>query len=174
LKDGPLTAEEWYCGPLNTWSPNLTDGDLFGLIYAGGSGYGDPIERDRGMIEKDLANGLVTLGYARKVYGYARSEAKTEALRAKIRQRRLEESVPASQWWREERKRARAGDVGKMVAETFARSAKLSDRIKDMYLDFWRLKKFPYTDTGTTDFHTQAPTGFYYPKSPQKPHKKDA
>ena len=54
------------------------------------------------------------------------------------------------------------------------RSARMSDKIKDMYLDFWQLKEFPYTDTGTTDFRTEAPTGFYYPKSPQKPYKKSA
>ena len=174
LQDGRLTADEWYCGPLNTWSPNLTDGDLFGIIYTSGPGYGDPIERDREMIEKDLANGIVTRDYVRKVHGYAKSEAKTEELRAKIRQKRLDESMPASQWWREERKRARTGDVGKVVAETFARSAALSEKIKDIYLDFWQLKKYPYTDTGTTDFRATAPTGFYYPKSPQKPYVKGA
>ncbi|TDJ64595.1 MAG: hypothetical protein E2O35_08630, partial [Proteobacteria bacterium] len=174
LNDGRLHADEWYCGPLNAWSPNLSDGDMFGIIYTGGPGYGDPIERDRTMIEKDLANKLITLSHARKIHGYAKSAAKTEELRAKIRQRRLDESVPAAQWWRAERKRARTGDVDKLVAETFARSAALSDKIKDIYLDFWQLKKFPYTDTGTADFRTTAPTGFYYPKSPQKPYVKGA
>ena len=62
----------------------------------------------------------------------------------------------------------------KLAAETFARSAKLSEKLKDLYLDFWQLKKFPYSDTGAADFHTEAPTGFYYPKSPQKPYKKGA
>lgn len=172
LKAGTLKAAEWYCGPLNTWSPNLADGDLFGVNYNGGCGYGDPIERDRAMIEKDLANRLITERYARKVYGYRKSEQATEAARAEIRAKRLRESVPASKWWRAERKRAAAGDVGALAAETFARSAKLSDKIVDLYLDFWKLKRFPYTDTGEADFHTTAPTGFYYPKSPQRRHKK--
>ncbi len=174
LNDGRLKADDWYCGPLNTWSPNLSDGDLFGVLYNGGSGYGDPIERERARIEKDLANGIITSGFARKAYGYAKTEKKTEENRAKIRKQRLEESVPAARWWREERKRARTGDVGEVAAQTFARSARMSEKIKDMYLDFWQLKKFPYTDTGTADFHTQSPTGFYYPKSPQKPYKKSA
>jgi len=172
LKDGRIKAEDWYCGPLNTWSPNLSDGDLFGVMYSSGPGYGDPIEREHARLEKDLANGLITPNFARKAYGYAKSEAKTEENRAKMRAQRLEESVPASHWWRAERKRARVGDVGKVVSQTFARSVRMSDKIKDMYLDFWQLKKFPYTDTGTTDFHTESPTGFYYPKSPQKPYKK--
>ena len=174
LKDGTLTAEEWYCGPLNTWSPNLSDGDLFGVNYNGGCGYGDPIERDRALIEKDLFNGLTTPAFARKAYGYAKTEKKTAELRAAIRKKRLAESVPASQWWRMERKRARAGEVGKIAAQTFARSAQMSDMIKDKYLKFWQLKKFPYTDAGNIDFRTTAPTGFYYPKSPQKQYKKPA
>ena len=50
----------------------------------------------------------------------------------------------------------------------------MSDMIKDKYLKFWQLKKFPYTDAGNIDFRTTAPTGFYYPKSPQKQYKKPA
>ncbi|MCC7122183.1 MAG: hypothetical protein IT493_11565, partial [Gammaproteobacteria bacterium] len=81
---------------------------------------------------------------------------------------RLAESVPASQWWRTERKRAARGDVGTIAAQTFARSAALSDKLKDRYLAFWQLDRFPYTDTGNIDFKAIAPTGFYYAKSPQK------
>jgi len=56
-----------------------------------------------------------------------------------------------------------------VVAQTFARSSKLSNKIKDMYLDFWQLGEFPYVDTGAVDFQTNAPTGFYFPKSAVKP-----
>jgi len=56
-----------------------------------------------------------------------------------------------------------------VVAQTFARSAKLSDKIKTLYLDFWELDEFPYVDTGNVDFQTNAPTGFYFPKSAAKP-----
>ncbi len=169
LKSGALKAEEWYVGPLNQWSPNLKDDDLFGVLYQGGSGYGDPIEREAARIEKDMANGLVTEDVARKIYGYAGNEAKTAAARAKIKKQRLAESIPAAKWWAQERKRAKAGAVGTVVAQTFARSAKLSNKIKDMYTEFWELKEFPYKDTGNVDFQTNAPTGFYFPKSPVKP-----
>ena len=70
---------------------------------------------------------------------------------------------------RAERKRAQKGNVSTVVAQTFARSAKLSSKIKDMYLDFWQLDEFPYADTGNVDFQTNAPTGFYFPKSAVKP-----
>jgi hypothetical protein len=159
---------------LNTWSPNLADGDLFGVNYNGGCGYGDPLQRERRLIEKDLFNGLISHQMARKVYGYANTAAETERLRERLRKKRLDESKPASQWWREERKRAAKGAIGPVAAQTFARSAKLSDKIRDKYLEFWNLKKFPYTETGNVDFTVQAPTGFYYPKSVQKQHHKPA
>jgi acetone carboxylase alpha subunit len=169
LKDGTLPAEDYYCGPLNTWSPNLTDGDLFGVNYNGGCGYGDPLERERAAIEKDLFNGLISEAMARKVYGYAKTEQQTVALRERMRRQRLAESVPAGEWWRRERRRAAKGDIGAIAAQTFARSAALSDKIKERWLEFWELERFPYTDTGRVDFKAIAPTGFYYPKSAQRP-----
>jgi acetone carboxylase alpha subunit len=169
LKSGALQAEEWYVGPLNQWSPNLRDDDLFGVLYQGGSGYGDPLERDPARIGKDMANGILSDAVARKVYGFAGDEAKTAALRDKLRKKRLAESISAERWWKQERKRAQKGRVSTVVAQTFARSAKLSNKIKDMYLDFWQLDEFPYTDTGSVDFQANAPTGFYFPKSPVKP-----
>ncbi|MSR14821.1 MAG: hypothetical protein EXR86_09730 [Gammaproteobacteria bacterium] len=167
LKDGRLKAKRWYCGPLNQWSPNMADYDLFGVIYQGGSGYGDPLARDPALIEKDLTNGLLTKDIAKKIYGF--DGDKTADRRATMCQRRLRESVPAHTWWRKERGRAKKGDVSKVVSETFARSAQLSTKLKDLYLEFWRLKEFPYKDTGSADFQVEAPTGFYYPKSARKP-----
>lgn len=150
----------------------MKDYDLFGVLYQGGCGYGDPLERDSALIEKDLANGLLTEAVARKVYGYAKTAEKTAALRDRMRKKRLQQSVPAQRWWRRERARAKSGKVTPVVAQTFARSVKLSDKLKKLYLDFWKLDEFPYTDTGSADFTTQAPTGFYYPKSSAR--KKDA
>ncbi|MGH7804129.1 MAG: hypothetical protein ACREQJ_07255, partial [Candidatus Binatia bacterium] len=161
----------WYVGPLNQWSPNLKDDDLFGVLYQGGSGYGDPLQRDTARIEKDVTNGLLTEPVAKKVYGYAGTEKKTAALRDSLRKKRLKESIPAERWWREERKRAKKGAVAPVVGQTFARSAKLSNKLRDLYLEFWKLEKFPYTDTGSVDFQTAAPTGFYFPKSAVKPAK---
>lgn len=169
LREGKLKAKEWYCGPLNQWSPNLKDGDLFGVLYQGGSGYGDPLERDPAKIAKDIENGLMTEAVAKKVYGYHGNAKKTAALRDKLKKKRLSESVPAEKWFAAERKRAKKGDVGKVVAQTFARSALLSDKLVKIYCDFWKLDKFPYQDTGNIDFQTQSPTGFYYPKSSARP-----
>ena len=40
------------------------------LRIPGGSGMGDPLKRDRNMVERDLAKGLVTESHARDCYGY--------------------------------------------------------------------------------------------------------
>jgi acetone carboxylase alpha subunit len=169
LLDGTLTAESWYCGPDNQWSPNLKDGDLFGVLYYGGVGYGDPLDRDPAAIEKDLSNGLMTLDGAQAAYGYTGDAERTRAEQARARQARLEQSVPARQWWSQERNRAAAGDVTSMVAHMFARSAKLSDAIVGQYKTFWQIDEFPYTETGEPDFTAPSPVGFYYPTSSSRP-----
>lgn len=44
-------------------------GQVVTLRTPGGAGYGDPIERDRSLVKKDLADGLVTPDKARSEYG---------------------------------------------------------------------------------------------------------
>lgn len=169
LQDGTITAEDWYYGTDNQWSPNLADGDLFGVEYYGGVGYGDPLERDPAAIEKDLANGLMSVKGAGEVYGYRSDADTTQAERDRIRQERLAKAVPARQWWEQERKRAAAGDVSPMVTHMYARSAKLSDALVNQYKEFWQIEEFPYSDTGEPDFAAPPPSGFYYPTSSSRP-----
>jgi acetone carboxylase alpha subunit len=172
LADGRIKAKDWYSGPLNQWSPNLSDGDLFGVVYQGGSGYGDVLERDVRMIEKDIANQIVTPEFAKKAYGYVGEG--TEAERDARRRKRLEESIPAEQWWAKERQRAKKGEVGTIVSQTYARSAKLSEKLKNLYQKFWDIDEFPYSETGEADFTVTTPNSFYFPKSPVKPANKKA
>jgi N-methylhydantoinase B/oxoprolinase/acetone carboxylase alpha subunit len=48
----------------------LQPGDLVKLVMPGGGGYGDPANRDRAAIARDLENGFVTPGRAAADYGY--------------------------------------------------------------------------------------------------------
>ncbi len=48
----------------------LAPGDVVRLVTGTGAGWGDPHERTRERIERDLANGMITLDVARDVYGY--------------------------------------------------------------------------------------------------------
>lgn len=47
----------------------LGETDVLFQEWNGGGGYGDPIERDPESVKSDVANGLVSLKYARQVYG---------------------------------------------------------------------------------------------------------
>ena len=44
-------------------------GDEFIHIQAGAGGFGDPLERDTEKVLCDVANELITVGYANDVYG---------------------------------------------------------------------------------------------------------
>jgi N-methylhydantoinase B len=47
----------------------LQPGDLIVHHAAGGGGFGDPRERDRALVERDISHGYITAEAARMVYG---------------------------------------------------------------------------------------------------------
>ncbi len=54
----------------------LEPGDVVSIRTPGGGGYGDPADRDRAAIERDLAAGKLSLETAKAVYGYEPGEGK--------------------------------------------------------------------------------------------------
>jgi len=48
----------------------LNPGDQVRILFPGGGGYGNPKERDRALIEKDVRQGVVSAAEAERVYGY--------------------------------------------------------------------------------------------------------
>lgn len=48
----------------------LRAGDRIVSHIPGGGGYGNPLERDRAAVARDLQNGLITPGHAKQCYGY--------------------------------------------------------------------------------------------------------
>ncbi len=70
----------------------IKSGDIVIMDAAGGGGYGDPLERDVGMVMRDFLNGYVTLRGAREDYSVVIDpktmevdKAKTESLRRSLR-----------------------------------------------------------------------------------------
>ena len=49
---------------------HLQQGDRLQIETPGGGGWGDPSERDRDLLEQDVAEGLISPERAREVYGY--------------------------------------------------------------------------------------------------------
>ncbi|NWF57300.1 MAG: hydantoinase B/oxoprolinase family protein [Syntrophaceae bacterium] len=54
----------------------LRPGDRLKVHYAGGGGFGPPEERDRGMVDKDLREGLISSEAARMIYGLGEKDGK--------------------------------------------------------------------------------------------------
>ena len=47
----------------------LVPGDVVVYTWQGGGGYGDPLDRDQGSVERDLALGVISVERARTMYG---------------------------------------------------------------------------------------------------------
>jgi N-methylhydantoinase B len=68
---------------------DLEPGDILYIRFMGGGGYGDPIDRDPALVERDVAAGLVSTEMALAVYGAAvGDEAATRQHRREIRSAR--------------------------------------------------------------------------------------
>jgi N-methylhydantoinase B len=95
---------DYRTGPvcMTSGSRKLRTGDItHSSTNGGGGGLGDPLERDPGLIVKDIVNKVVTLEVAQKVYAVAIHPetleidyGTTEKLRAERRKERLKQGVP--------------------------------------------------------------------------------
>ncbi len=76
----------------------LDDNDVLVMVCMGGGGFGDPLERSPELVLKDVKNDLVSLQYAKKIYGVVISpdmrldERETQKARLEIRNRRKEKA----------------------------------------------------------------------------------
>jgi N-methylhydantoinase B len=74
---------------VNFFGP-LAKGDRVSVHSSGGGGWGDPLERDPGLVERDVRLGYISPDKSREVYGVVISDdgtadlAATEALRARL------------------------------------------------------------------------------------------
>ena len=48
----------------------LAPGSRVTLVEAGGGGFGDPVKRDRTLVERDIQNGFVSPAAAKREYAY--------------------------------------------------------------------------------------------------------
>jgi hypothetical protein len=125
----------------------MKDGDLFSQAGASSGGWGDPIERDVSLVERDVRRAYVSPKAAREVYGvilhqhdgeWTADAAATEDERRAIRRRRRERSVPVREWWEKERGRVRSGDFIDVVQARHD-EARALDGYKDEFTGFWQI-----------------------------------
>jgi N-methylhydantoinase B len=80
----------------------LDEGDFLVTVISGGGGFGDPLRREGGAVERDVRHGLISPEIARDVYGVvlgdggALDAAATEARRDELRATRLRDGRPVS------------------------------------------------------------------------------
>ena len=124
------------------------DYDLILNYLRGGPGFGDPLERDPKTVEDDLNNKLILPRYAEKVFGCVFEEKDgeyvvdinaTENRRKEIKQERLDRSMPAQDWMKEEKKAIIDKEASQQVQVMFAESFALSEKFTDEFKSFWDL-----------------------------------
>jgi N-methylhydantoinase B/acetone carboxylase alpha subunit len=140
-----LQGEREYGHDNFTMLAPIAHGDLYLSVMKGGSGLGDPLLRVPAAVADDVREGHQLPRFAAPVHGVALDasgevdDAATAALRAQLRERRLEEAVPVSEWRARERERILARDLPAHVQVMYAESMKLSARWSAEFRGFWDL-----------------------------------
>jgi len=144
LKEGELKAGsvEVYQSP----TPNILcqDGDLFASATAAMGGWGDVLERDLGLVERDAHYGWITPDVARSIYGVVTDKdgkakvKETEDLRQKMRLSRKERSVEARDWWKKEREQVLRKDFSEDVYNMYADCLKYG-KFRKEFMGMWQL-----------------------------------
>ena len=72
----------------------MTNRDIYSVIWQGGGGWGDPLEREAAAVARDVSSGAVTAETAREIYGVVvngsgADDAATERQREAIRKARV-------------------------------------------------------------------------------------
>ncbi len=131
----PIVVKEW---------------DLVLNFGLGGSGYGDPIERDPESVRADLLRGMTTPEVARQIYCVAASydqaskewvvdHEETARLREAMRQERLRRARPVSDWWQEEKAKVQGKDLAPAVIDMYRECMGLSPKFAREFKEAWRL-----------------------------------
>jgi len=126
----------------------MKDGDVFLMQYRGMGGFGDPIDRDPTLIEKDFENGIVTPAMVEAICGVVvnRDEptstqtidrAATAARREQIREDRKTKAIPVEQWMATQKKRIEDYDLPDVALEIYRDVSSHSIKWMNEFRDFW-------------------------------------
>jgi N-methylhydantoinase B/acetone carboxylase alpha subunit len=124
------------------------EGDLYLSVLNGGTGVGDPIERDPERIEKDLNGQYLLPRFAESIYGaivekekgrYRVDRERTEEKRQEMREKRKREAVPVREWMEMEKERIQNGEFIKPIIDMYRSSMSLSESWAKEFRAFWGL-----------------------------------
>jgi len=135
------------------------DYDLYLNYLRGGSGLGDPLERDPEDVLEDIHDGYVLPRHAEDAYGvivrklnddaqhnsavsgeFEVDTDATEKRRQEMVKERAEKAKPVSEWYDDERKRIiNEEHLIEDVKKTYVSSMRMSDNFASFFRDFWDL-----------------------------------
>ncbi len=156
LSESSLRAERWAVEQRPIWTDVMQEGDLFGLEYPSGSGFGDPLDRDTKLVEIDIDNSVHSLAGSRRLYGTVAQPAgpgagvtidleATAAERQRRRDERKARAVPVQRWWRSQRERLQEpSTIHPVVASAFRSSGELDENFAANFAAFWKLSSYPF------------------------------
>lgn len=144
MEEGKLTAGDVqiYKGP--TPSIPCRDGDLFSIAAGSKGGWGDALERKYELIENDIELDWITRETSKTVYGViVNDEGKvdkdaSDQLRKEMFEKRLERSMDAKDWWKQERDKVLEKGWHEDVKNMYADCLKYN-KFKNEFFGMWQL-----------------------------------
>ncbi len=126
------------------------DGDFFLMNYVGGSGYGDPLDREPDAAARDVAEGMCASATVASVYGVvltgdgdgadpAVDVNGTAELRGKLRHARLGRGMPTTEWIEATREKIASGGLHPEIERMYAEMMSVSESWWADFLEFWGL-----------------------------------
>ncbi|WP_249361494.1 hydantoinase B/oxoprolinase family protein [Haloterrigena sp. H1] len=171
------------------------DYDMYLNYLRGGSGLGDPLEREPEKVVEDIHDGYVLPRHAKDAYAvvvnkvddeakhnsavqgeWELDEEATEELREERMEEREERAQPVSEWYEDERLRIRDDeDLIEDVKKTYESSMRMSKQFTDFYCDFWELPddfRFSLSEDAEKSLENRFKTGMKKKwKNPTKSHE---
>ncbi|NQT48269.1 MAG: hydantoinase B/oxoprolinase family protein [Chloroflexi bacterium] len=144
LKEGKLKAGSVEAFKSATPNIQCQDGDLYATASAAMGGWGDVLERDYALIEKDVKYSWITANTAKTVYGAITDEngkvkvAESDELRRQMRNVRKEKSLDAREWWKQEREKVLQQDFSNDVYNMYADIVRY-DKFHTQFMGIWQL-----------------------------------
>ena len=123
------------------------DGDLHVFIAGANGGWGDPLDRDLALVEKDLNEGWVDLKANAAVYGAVagRVDGKwkvdreaTAKAQEEIRRKRKERALSGRDWWAQQRQRVLNKEFSQPVHDLYSDILKY-DKFRRQFTSTWQL-----------------------------------
>jgi acetone carboxylase alpha subunit len=147
IKEGKLKV-----GKVDVWGGDVpptyfNDGDIHVFIAASQGGWGDPLDRDLSLVEKDLNEGWVSPEAYKKVYGVVAGRADgnwkvdretTAKAQQEMRQKRKERSVRVKDWWTEERQRVLDKGLSRQALSLYGDILNY-EKFRRQFLGAWQL-----------------------------------